>query len=141
MTWERLLAGMAVPHREAVLEWLTARRSGAATSAVADRLGPRAWWIVRDHFQKGTPLALPAEVADAYLGPPEPAGLHDCEDCGYGVPVGMGQGVLVDGRVKIIPGPCRFECCPLCGGRIGPNAYYQKQGRPGSSGRLESWWR
>ena len=51
--------------------------------------------------------AMPPPVADVYLARDE-LPLHDCEDCGFSLPQGY------------------FESCPLCGGRIGWYAYFEK---------------
>jgi hypothetical protein len=52
--------------------------------------------------------AMPPTVADVYLAHPGAIALHDCEDCGYEVPHEY------------------FERCPLCGGRIGWYAFWNK---------------
>jgi hypothetical protein len=54
-------------------------------------------------------LAMPPDVADVYLSDPDALPLHSCEDCGYRVPHQY------------------FQECPLCGGRVGWNAYWHKQ--------------
>jgi hypothetical protein len=58
-------------------------------------------------------LAMPPVVAEVYLRDQHALPLHACEACGYRVPHGY------------------FERCPLCGGRVGWNAYWQahKDGR------------
>ena len=53
-------------------------------------------------------LAMPPEVAEVYLQHQHALPLHDCEACGYRVPHGF------------------FEQCPLCGGRVGWNAYWHR---------------
>jgi hypothetical protein len=66
------------------------------------------------HLSEGTPLALPFSVASVYLDDPNVMAAHDCEECGYRVPVGCPE------PLAIPPKPVRvyFERCPLCGGRL-----------------------
>lgn len=70
-----------------------------------------------DHLSgEDKPVALPPEVADVYLQDDEVGPYHDCEDCSYNVPVGRRR---------------YFERCPLCGGRTGWYAYYEKHKKNG----------
>src|SRR5580700_5777921 len=40
-----------------------------------------------DHLEKGTPLAFPAAVAEAYLLNPKAGDDGECEECGYKLPL------------------------------------------------------
>ena len=53
-------------------------------------------------------LAMPPVVAEVFLERDE-LRLHECEACGYKLPMK------------------RFEACPLCGGRVGYSGYYTKR--------------
>jgi len=53
-------------------------------------------------------LAMPPVVAEVYLAHRDALPLHSCEECGYRVPHQY------------------FTECPLCGGRVGWNAYWHK---------------
>jgi hypothetical protein len=46
--------------------------------------------------------------------------LHECEACGFGIPVTSG-----DYRGK--PAHRHFNACPLCGGKVGWYAYYNRR--------------
>jgi hypothetical protein len=59
-------------------------------------------------------LAMPPGVAEIYLAE-DALPLHDCEDCGFCVPVSPGR----DGRSA----RRHFDTCPLCGGRVAWYAY------------------
>jgi hypothetical protein len=80
---------------------------------------------VWEHMERGTPLAMPAEVAEVYINSPEARPLHECEDCGYAVPYQHANPLAVP------PAPVRihFERCPLCGGKVGYWAYRMKRQR------------
>ena len=66
--------------------------------------------------------AMPPEVAQVYLDhwryPHTALPVHDCEDCGFKVPVIYGNRRNIEKSF--------FEQCPLCGGKIGWYAYYLK---------------
>jgi hypothetical protein len=53
-------------------------------------------------------LAMPPALAEVYLARDE-LPLHECESCGFHLPFGC------------------FEACPLCRGRIGYTAYYNRR--------------
>jgi hypothetical protein len=53
-------------------------------------------------------LAMPPVMADVYLAHRDALPLHQCEECGYRVPHKY------------------FTECPLCGGRVGWNAYWHQ---------------
>ena len=63
-------------------------------------------------------LAMPPEVAEVYLNH-QALPLHDCEDCGFRVPV-------TPGEYKGRPAQRHFEACPLCGGRTGYEAHFKR---------------
>jgi hypothetical protein len=64
-------------------------------------------------------LAMPLEVAQVYLEH-DALPLHDCEDCGFRVPI-------TPGGYKGRPAQIHFRSCPLCGGKVGWNAYYNRR--------------
>ena len=127
--WARLLASMD-PGQARILDgWPDREEIGGEPGRAAERLGRAAWVIVREHLERGRPLALPPAVAEAYLRDVRALGLHDCEGCGYTVPVHCGTQGAQDGQVVTLD-PTRglFPCCPLCDGRTGYYAYFQKHG-------------
>ena len=106
-----------------VSEWVTAnlgyRRQEASTLVYA------VLSCVWNHLDRGTPLAMPTEVADVYSRFPEARPLHECEECGYAVPFEQAR------PLSVPPAPERvfFERCPLCGGRVGWWAHGMKRSR------------
>jgi len=80
---------------------------------------------VERHIQEGLPLALPPVVAQVYLDDPCLVAIHDCENCGYEVPIGYAEPHTNP------PKPVRiyFDRCPLCGGKTGYYAFYQRNSR------------
>jgi hypothetical protein len=74
------------------------------------------------HLSDGTPLALPFSVASVYLEDPNVMATHDCEECGYRVPVGCPEPLATP------PKPVRvyFERCPLSGERVGYAAFHRR---------------
>jgi hypothetical protein len=62
---------------------------------------------------------MPPEVAEVYLNH-DALPLHECEDCGFRVPVTTGE---YKGR----PAIRHFEVCPLRSGRTGYEAYFEKR--------------
>jgi hypothetical protein len=88
---------------------------GSAEGPRYSKLTINALRYIYCHLSDGTPLALPFSVAVVCLEDPDVVAIHDCEDCGYQVPVGCPE------RLAIPPKPVRvyFDRCPLCGGRVG----------------------
>jgi hypothetical protein len=80
---------------------------------------------VEGHIQKGLPLALPPAVAQMYLDDPGSIAIHDCEDCGYEVPIGCALPHISPPK----PVTSYFDRCPLCGGKTGYYAFYQRNAR------------
>jgi hypothetical protein len=80
---------------------------------------------VEGHIRDGLPLALPPAVAQVYLDDSGLVAIHDCEDCGYEVPIGYAEPQASP------PKPVRiyFDRCPLCGGKTGYYAFYQRNAR------------
>jgi hypothetical protein len=80
---------------------------------------------VEGSTQEGLPLALPPAVAQVYLDDPGVVAIYDCEDCGYEVPIGYAEPHTSP------PKPVRryFDQCPLCGGKTGYYAFYQRNAR------------
>jgi hypothetical protein len=64
-------------------------------------------------------LAMPPEVAEVYLAE-DALPLHDCEDCGFRVPV-------TPGEYKGKPARRHFDACPLCSGRVGWSAFFSRR--------------
>ena len=67
-------------------------------------------------------FAMPPEVAQVYLDhwrfPLTALPLHDCQDCGFRVPIIYGNQRDLQRSF--------FDRCPLCGGEVGWYAYRQK---------------
>jgi len=63
-------------------------------------------------------LAMPPQVAEVYLDH-DAMPLHNCEDCGFRVPITPGR----DGK----PARRHFDTCPLCGGKVGWYAYFNRR--------------
>jgi hypothetical protein len=81
--------------------------------------------VIYEHIKHGRPLELPDAVATVYLSEPEANASHDCEDCGYALP-------LLRARPFDDPprrGKIYFARCPLCGGRVGHGAFSERQNR------------
>jgi hypothetical protein len=72
-----------------------------------DALRCRPYWPYTQ-IRPEVALAMPPHVADVYLADRDALPLHSCEECGYRVPHQY------------------FRECPLCGGRVGWNAYWHK---------------
>jgi hypothetical protein len=77
---------------------------------------------VERHIREGLPLALPPAVAQVYLDEPGLVAIHDCEDCGYEVPIGYPEPQASPSK----PVRIYFERCPLCGGKTGYYAFYRR---------------
>jgi hypothetical protein len=63
-------------------------------------------------------LAMPPEVAEVYLTE-DALPLHSCADCGFRVPLTPGANRR--------PARRHFDSCPLCGGKVGYYAYYNRR--------------
>ena len=72
------------------------------------------------------PAVMHPQVAQVYLDHPDASVVHDCEDCGLGIP---GHTGIQRGR-EVIPFRRYFDRCPNCGGRVGYAAYYYKRVMP-----------
>jgi hypothetical protein len=66
--------------------------------------------VLKRHRTLGTPLQMPAAVADAYIDATTHYE-HECEECGYRLPAKY------------------FQSCPLCGGRVDWHLWSVKQNR------------
>jgi len=64
-------------------------------------------------------LAMPPPVAEVYLNH-DALPLHECEDCGFAIPVTSGE---YKGRAAVR----HFDVCPLCGERVGWYAYFNRR--------------
>jgi len=122
----KLLATMDQKHARIVVSDLARLRD--PTTACGARFGDltvAAIQYVDGHIREGLPLALPAAVAQVYLDDPGVVAIHDCEDCGYEVPIGCALSNTGP------PKPVRtyFDRCPLCGGKTGYSAFYQRNAR------------
>lgn len=68
------------------------------------------------------PPIMHPDAAQVYIDDTDVSPLHECEDCGLGIPVRAG--IIRGGRT--IPAHRYFDRCPNCGGRVGYAAYFQK---------------
>jgi hypothetical protein len=127
-TWGALLATMDPDHAGILFRAVEAHGCVTANGALlVDRAGGRlaeiASRMVSDsvswHFQG--PLALPSEVVRVYFEDPDATPHHDCDRCGFMVPVHTGWR---KGYVVVDPPRHYFDTCPLCGGRCGYSAYF-----------------
>jgi len=81
--------------------------AGTLLRRCLDALQRRPYWPFTQ-IEPEVALAMPQVMADVYLSHPDALPLHDCQACGYKV-----------------PHPYISEC-PLCGGRVGWNAYWHR---------------
>ena len=70
--------------------------------------------IVKRHMETSTPLVMPAEVAAIYISNPDLGSWHECEDCGYELPIRRAQDSVNRPRQETI----YFVRCPLCSGQV-----------------------
>jgi len=115
---------------DAVLEGLSAEQQGAVLAEVQDaRVGRTkpvsnlTQEIIRVVADDQSPAVMHPEVAQVYIEHPDAAPLHDCADCGLGIP--CHAGIIRGGRT--IPFRRYFDRCPSCGGRVGYYAYLHQQ--------------
>ncbi|MDX2032635.1 MAG: hypothetical protein SF339_18310 [Blastocatellia bacterium] len=92
-----------------------------------NRLTSVFWQRVTETARKCVlPQAMPGPLCQAIIDFPDLCWTQDCEDCRAWIPF---ERVIVQGvKPRII-----FEACPLCGGRIGWNAYGAKHKAPALS--------
>ena len=81
--------------------------------------------IVKRHMETSTPLVMPAEVAAIYISNPDLGSWHECEDCGYELPIRRAQHSGNHPRQETI----YFVRCPLCGGQVSWCGFSIKQSR------------
>ena len=82
------------------------------------------FYYVSQHLEAHRPLELPGAVASIYLEDSDARPEHDCADCGYDVPITYARPFVRPPRSETV----YFECCPLCGGKVGSQAFYSKNG-------------
>ena len=124
-TWAlgKLLETMDQKHARIVQDEVASLRDPTKTpGARFSDLTVAAIEYVEGHIQNGLPLALPPAVAQVYLDEPGLVAIHDCEDCGYEVPIGYAE--LHANPPK--PARIYFDRCPLCGGKTGYDAFYRR---------------
>ena len=117
--WQALVDTMAYEHAEIVVKEIIAVWSGekpwyGPLGVRPCRLTYQASQMVSSAFHGVLtgPLAMPPEIAQVYFDDENALPLHQCEDCGLGIPTAR------PGRY--------FETCPLCGGRTGWRFYDKK---------------
>ena len=113
----RLLMSMDEHHAGLIIEDLEGVHEDSACQF--GRLTLAAFGYVQHHLSQGTPLEFPPEVAIVYLGDPNAKPVHDCADCGYPLPFTWARPLSKPPR----PVTAYFDCCPLCGGRVGWHAF------------------
>jgi hypothetical protein len=119
----KLIATMDQKHARIVVNDLARLRD--PTTACGARFGDltvAAIQYVEGHIQEGLPLALPPAVAQVYLDDPGSIAIHDCEDCGYEVPIGYSESLGSPAKAV----RRYFDRCPLCCGKTGYYAYQRK---------------
>ena len=119
----RLLKRLEPEQRSLVLEDIKGC-SGRREHANLGKLTFTFLYYVEQHLEAGTPLELPGEVASVYLQNPDARPAHECADCGYDLPFEWAHPRAEPPRAAKV----YFESCPLCGGNVGPYAFYCKQG-------------
>jgi hypothetical protein len=120
-----ILQSMAPEHREHIEEIErsydeTMESGGTIRDAVRAMQTSNLHRTFMDLTMSHGPAVLPRHVAEVYLNDPNASPLHDCDTCGYQVPIRPG-----DSRN---PAKSYFERCPLegCDGATGWYAYYQR---------------
>jgi hypothetical protein len=112
--WEAVAEGLTDEQREHVERELTDPQvSGPGGRGASGPTGHVVMLLASD-----APPVMHPEVARVYAEHPEAAPLHDCEDCGLGIPCRGGS--------KDAPFHRWFDACPNCGGRVGYYAYFHK---------------
>jgi hypothetical protein len=120
--FNRLMESMEPSHAHIVREEVLGGRHATDEGPRYSKLTINALRYVYRHLSDGTPLALPFSVASVYLEDPNVMATHDCEECGYRVPVGCPEPLAMPSK----PARMYFECCPLCGGRVGYTAFHRR---------------
>jgi hypothetical protein len=82
--------------------------------------GLRQWVSMMEIEPRRLPRQLPIDLVEVYLNDDDAEPLHDCEACGFIVPVRVAH------RVGHEPTIVReyFPTCPNCGGRTGQFAFW-----------------
>src|SRR5215467_11866695 len=120
--FNRLMESMDPRHARIVREEVLGGRQATDEGPRYSKLTINALRYIYRHLSDGTPLALPFSVAAVYLEDPDVVAIHDCEDCGYQVPVCCAEPLATPPK----PGCRYFERCPLCGGRVGYAAFHRR---------------
>ena len=116
--WAVMRETMREEHAQMVVDSYAARVQGTSPAEPSSHAGGllrrclqamerRPHWPYTE-IRPEVALAMPPHVVEVYLAHPYVLALHDCEDCGYEVPVEY------------------FKECPLCRGRVGWYAYWEK---------------
>jgi len=121
--FNRLLERLEPEQRSMVLKEMEGS-SGRGKDANLGPLTCAVCYYVEQHLSGGTPLELPGSVASVYLQYPDVRPLHECADCGYDLPFELPHPLAKPPRAAKV----YFEFCPLCGGKVGDQAFYSKQG-------------
>lgn len=74
------------------------------------------------HRRRPPRVVYHPDVARVYAEHPDASEVHECEDCGLGIP---GHTGIIRGG-ETIPFRRYFDRCPNCGGRVGYAAYSKK---------------
>ena len=119
----RLLERLEPEQRSLVLEDIKGC-SGRSKHADPGKLTSTVFYYVQQHLKGGTPLELPESVYSIYLQNPDARPEHECADCGYDLPFELAHPRAEPPRAAKV----YFESCPLCAGKVGPYAFYFKQG-------------
>lgn len=126
--WDALVSTMAPEHVEMLSDAVEAHgyvsRDGSLSIAYeAGNFARTASRMVAEAVagRLQGPLALPEAVARIYLDDPRASRTHECERCGYRVPIHSGTQL---GNMVIDRSRRYFDHCPLCGGQCGYSAYF-----------------
>jgi hypothetical protein len=118
--WEAVFSTMSSEHVERVVSEMTAGLEGDESDLSA--LTRQVIAMVHQHFHQAAyfpqpPLEMPPAIAEVYLQHPAAIPIHECEQCGWCIPIltGMHQPARTARRF--------FDRCPACSGRVGYAAY------------------
>jgi len=87
--------------------------------------GLRQWLSLMEIERRPLPRQLPVDLVEVYLNDDDAEPMHDCEDCGFVVPVRVSRRI---GHEAVVERDY-YPTCPNCGGRTGRFAYWSKRGQ------------
>jgi len=82
--------------------------------------GLRQWLALLEIEPRPLPRQLPVDLLEVYLNDDDAEPWHDCESCGFVVPVRVSRRVGHEPSVERV----YYRECPNCGGRTGRFAFW-----------------